>query len=106
LRHLLDNCAPVRLAEHLTEYDVATAVGNGWDRKPDPELLDLMSGRFDALNGRQKNLAKQNRIAGRSFGVIVLRAKTNQLKHLLQLVPGLKAALDRISPGGTIEVAL
>jgi hypothetical protein len=97
---------PVRLAVYLTGHEVATAVGMGWDRMPDAVLLDLMSGRFDALLTVDKNLTKQNRIEGRSFGVILLRAKTNQLKHLLQLVPRLKEALNRVSAGGIIEVML
>lgn len=83
-----------------------TALEMGWDRKPDPVLLELMKGKFDVLITVDRNIAKQNRIEGREFAVIVLRAKSNQIKHLLQVLPQLKAALNQAVPGAVIEVTL
>jgi predicted nuclease of predicted toxin-antitoxin system len=106
VRILLDNCVPVRLAASLKAYNVMTALEMGWDRKPDPVLLELMKGKFDVLITVDRNIAKQNRIEGREFAVIVLRAKSNQIKHLLQVLPQLKAALNQAVPGAVIEVTL
>jgi hypothetical protein len=51
-----------------------------------------------------KKLSSQNPIATYPFGVITLRAKTNRINDLLQLLPKLKAALKRVQPGSAIEI--
>jgi predicted nuclease of predicted toxin-antitoxin system len=104
VRILLDNCVPVRFAAHLQGYEAETAVGMGWDRKSDAELLRLMAGTFDVLITVDKKLSIQNRIAKCPFAIITLRAKTNQLQHLLQLLPKVKVALKRIQPGSAIDI--
>ena len=65
-----------------------------------------MSDRFDALVTTDKGLPKQQRINGRPFAVIVLRAKTNRLDDLLPLVPRLKKALEAAKPGEVYELAV
>ncbi len=76
----------------------------GWDRKKDRDLLDLMKDKFDVLITIDKKLASQNPIVSRTFGVITLRAKTNRIQDLLQLLPELKSALRRVKPGSVIEI--
>jgi len=63
-----------------------------------------MAGLFDALITVDKSLPKQQRVSTRSFGVVVLRAKTNRLIDLLPLVPALHAALDELRPGAVYEL--
>jgi hypothetical protein len=69
-------------------------------------LLDAMEGRFDAFITVDKNLPKQQRVLGRSFGILVLRAKTNRLADLLPLVPMLLAALLDLRPGQARDLGL
>ena len=77
----------------------------GWGNLDDGPLLTAMSGHFDALVTTDKGLPKQQRISGRSFAVIVLRAITNRLDDLLPLVPKLKKTLEIAKPGEVYELA-
>jgi len=65
-----------------------------------------MSGGFDALVTVDKSLRHQQNLSIRSFGVIVLRAKTNRITDLLPLVPELRAVLDEIRPGEVREIGI
>jgi hypothetical protein len=78
----------------------------GWGDLDDAPLLAATSGRFDALVTTDRGLPKQQRISGRPFFVIVLRAKTNRLDDLLPLVPKLKKALETGAPGEVYELAI
>jgi len=104
VRILLDNCVPVRFAAYLQGYEVETALSMGWDRKSDRELLGLMTEKFDVLITVDKKLSIQNRIEECPFAVITMRAKTNRMQHLLQLLPKLTAALKRVQPGSAMEI--
>jgi len=77
----------------------------GWGDLDDGPLLAAMSGHFDALVTTDKGLPKQQRISGRPFAVIVLRARSNRLDDLLPLVPRLKAVLETAKPGEVYELA-
>jgi predicted nuclease of predicted toxin-antitoxin system len=106
VRVLLDACLPHQLKSHIKGHKIWTARERGWNMLSDKQLLSILAGEIDILITADKNLANQNRIQGREFAVVILRAKTNQLKHLLQLLPQLEAALKRAVPGALIEVAL
>jgi predicted nuclease of predicted toxin-antitoxin system len=101
---LLDGCVPRRLGRALPESEVSTVPEMGWGNLDDGPLLTAMSGQFDALVTTDKGLPRQQRISGRSFAVIVLRAVTNRLDDLLPLVPKLKKALETTKPGEVCEV--
>lgn len=76
----------------------------GWGDLNNGALLDAMAGRFDAFVTVDKRLTQQQHIKDRSFGVIVLRARSNRLADLLPLVPALRAALSSVTPGVVNEV--
>ena len=76
----------------------------GWGDLDDGPLLAAMNGRFEILVTVDKGL-KRRRISGRSFAVIVLRARTNQLEDLLPLVPKLKETIEFAQPGEMHEVS-
>ena len=99
MRVLLDVCVPRRLAAELPNHNVRAATDLGWADLDDGPLLDAMATDFDALVTVDRNLPKQQRLDHRSFGVVVLHAKTNRLVDLLPLVPKLRATLKRLGRG-------
>ena len=106
MRVLLDACVPRQLGRELQGHQVQTAVDLGWGDLDDGPLLDAMSGHFDAFLTVDQGLAKQQAVSGRSFGILVLRAKTNRIADLLPLVPSVLEALTTLSPGQVRELAL
>jgi predicted nuclease of predicted toxin-antitoxin system len=105
VRILLDACVPRQLGRDLGGHEVRTAAEMGWGDLDDRPLLDSMAGLFDALVTVDKGLLYQQRIAGRSFGVVLLRATSNRLADLLPLVPALREALSDLLPGEFREVS-
>jgi hypothetical protein len=75
-------------------------------RLDDRPLLDALDGLFDVFVTVDKRLPQQQRIPGRSFGVVLLRARSNRLADLLPLVPVLREAIRALSPGQTLELAV
>jgi hypothetical protein len=104
LRVLLDACVPRKLARELLGYDVRTVPNMGWGDLDDGALLGQMADLFDALVTVDKNIPAQQNIRTRSFGVIILRAKTNRLADLIPLVPELRSALEILMPGEIREL--
>jgi|SRR6266850_5624663 len=104
MRVLLDECLPRRLKRDLLEHDVSTVPEAGWSGKKNGELLGLASGRFDAFITIDSNLVYQQRVAGLTFGVIVLRARSNRLAELQPLVPRILEALPALKPGQVVAI--
>ncbi len=97
---------PRQLAREIPAHEVRTAPQLGWGDLDDGPLLNAMSYGFDALITVDKSLSHQQTLSSRSFGVIILRAKTNRLLDLLPLVPELRAVLDAIRPGEVREIGI
>jgi len=96
---LLDACVPHRLRRGLTEFTVETAQAAGLDQIPDGALLDAIDGQYDVLVTRDRNLTFQQKIAGRSIAVIVLRSLDQSPVAFDALLPELKAAITAAAPG-------
>ncbi|MEO8084427.1 MAG: hypothetical protein ABI780_11440 [Ardenticatenales bacterium] len=103
MRVLLDACVPATLRSRIVDHVVSTATEMGWGDLDNGDLLDAMADQFDALVTVDKRLPKQQHTAHRSFGVVVLRARSNRLADLLPLVDKLCVTLDGLQPG---EVAI
>ena len=104
MRVLIDNCVPWRLGNSIVGHAVASVVKLGWAELDDGPLLDAMAGRFDVLVTVDQSIPFQQRLIGRPVALVVLRAKSNNLKDILPLVPALLEALAGIAPGETREV--
>lgn len=76
----------------------------GWANLDDGPLLDAIAGLFDVLVTVDKSLPKQQRVHARSFGVVVLRARTNRLADLLPLVSALRATVEELHSGEIREL--
>ena len=104
MRVLLDSCVPKKLSREISAHEVRTAPQLGWGDLDDGPLLNAMSGGFDAFVTVDKSIRYQQNLGVRSFGVIILRAKTNRISDLLPLVPELCAVLAEIRPGDVREI--
>jgi predicted nuclease of predicted toxin-antitoxin system len=96
---LLDACVPHRLRQSLNEFDVETAHHAGLDQITDGALLGAIDGTYDVLVTRDRNLTFQQKIAGRSVAVVVLRSLDQSPASFDALLPELRAAIAAPRPG-------
>ena len=99
MRVLLDENLPVGLREHLASHQVDTVPGRGWSGIKNGELLRRATGEFDVLVTMDRNLRHQQPLANQTFGVVLVRARSNRLADLLEIVPAILSAIDGIQPG-------
>ena len=104
MRVLLDNCVPWRLGVRLKPHDVQSVVKLGWAALLDRPLLDAVAGSYDIFVTMDKSIRFQQRLVGRSFAVVILRARSNAIKDLLPLVPELLQKLPTLKPGDVCEI--
>jgi predicted nuclease of predicted toxin-antitoxin system len=104
MRLLLDECVPARLRKELSGHEVMTVVQAGWSGAKNGRLLALASTRFDALVTVDKNLPYQQNTRSLPIAVMVLDAHSNELAHLLPLIPVLEAHLSSLVPGSYVLV--
>ncbi len=105
MRVILDECLPRRLGLELSGHLVSTVPSAGWAGVSNGNLLARIAGNYDAFITVDKNLPSQQRTASLSFGVIVLRARSNQLADLRALVPRVLSALAELRPGQVVQVS-
>jgi len=96
---LVDECVDWRLSRDITGHDVKTARQMGWSTVRNGELLGLAAKEFDVFLTVDRNLSFQQNLPAFSIAVIVLRAKSNRLSDLRQLVSELLAAIPTARPG-------
>ena len=104
MRLLLDECVDRRLAREIRGHEVSTVSELGWAGIRNGDLLARASGRFDVFVTVDRNLAFQQRTADLALAVVVLRARTNRLADLKQLVPALLDRLVDTKPGEVASI--
>ena len=108
-RVLLDHCVPRQLARALAgdppDLDVARVGALGLAALDDRPLLDAIEGRCEVFVTVDKRLPSQQRIEGRPFGTVLLRARANTPAALGPLVPRAREAVARVGPGQLVVVA-
>ena len=104
-RVLLDEQIDKQFKKAIIGHDVWTAKDRRLDGLRDGSLLAAVEQQhIDVLVTLDTNLRYQNRLAGRPFAVIVLRAKRSSIQHLLPLVPELLVAIAGVKPGEVQEI--
>jgi hypothetical protein len=53
-----------------------------------------------------QHMKYQQNLSGRKISILVMRAKSNRLPHLLPLLPACLGALEQIQPGQVTEVGI
>lgn len=105
MRVLLDECVDGRLAQDIQGHDVTTEPQAGWAGLTNGELLARAQHEFDAFITVDRNLPFQQDLS-RSIAVVVLRAGSNRVRDLRDLIPQLLAALSIAKPGEVTWVGI
>ena len=99
MRLLLDESLPSRLRRSLPSHSVKTVVEMGWGGVKNGKLLELASQRqFDVFLTADKNLPYQQNLAKLPIAVVILSAHSNELPHLLPLIPLLEETPAALQP--------
>jgi predicted nuclease of predicted toxin-antitoxin system len=91
---LLDECVPARFARSLVGHAVNTVPKHGWSGIKNGELPELAEKEFDVFVTVDRKLAAQHDLKKFRIPVILIRARTNRLKHIRPLAAEL---LERLS---------
>ena len=100
MRIVLDACVPAGLTRFLPTHDVTTVsrlFGNS--DLDDGSLLDRLAGQCDAFVTVDRSMRFQQNLSNCPFPIVLLRAHSNSLEHLVPLVPRLLVALQAARPG-------
>ncbi len=105
MRVLLDECVPRPFKQQLAEHRVSTVQEVGWAGKRNGESLELIrSSAFEVFVTTDQNIEKQQNIRKAGVRVVLLVANSNKFGALLPLVPRLKGALGKVTPGEVLRV--
>ena len=106
MRELLDECLPRPLTRDLPGHDVTTVQRQGWAGTGNGAPLRLMAAAgFDAFLTVDKGVEFQQKISALPFGVVALRAASNDVDDLRPLMPEVLAVLPTRRPGQLVRVA-
>jgi hypothetical protein len=106
MRVLLDECVPRPLRRVLSDHSVSTVGEMRWQGIENGELLALVrEAGFEAFITVDQNLAYQQNLQAAGLRVVILVARTNKLQDLQPLMPSLRAALTRLTPGEMIRIS-
>jgi hypothetical protein len=99
VRVLLDENLPHDPISELRGHDVATVQGLGWAGVKNGELLRRAAGQVDAFLTMDRKLEYEHDLSILSFGVVVIRARSNRVQELQPLMGTVREAIGRIRPG-------
>lgn len=105
MKLLLDECLPRKLKGALPGHEVRTVPEMGWAGIENGDLLPLIESKFDAFITIDGNMRYQQNMSGRSFALIVLKARDNTIETLLPLMPQVLAALPSLVPEQIVKIA-
>jgi hypothetical protein len=104
LKIFVDECVDWRLARDIAGHEVKTARQMGWTTLKNGELLALASKQFEVFVTVDRNLSFQQNLPTFEIAVVVLRARSNRLVDLQQLVPDLLSSLATARRGAVTYV--
>ena len=99
MKVFIDECVDWRLARDIVGHEVRTARQMGWSSVKNGELLALATKDFDVFVTVDRNLSFQQNLPAFEIAVIVLRARSNRLADLQQLVPELLGSIPTAKRG-------
>ncbi len=99
MRVLIDECLDWRLARGLPGHMVDSVQRMGWAGIKNGRLLTLAEQQFDVFITGDRNLSFQQDLPQFRIAVVVLAARSTQLKDTLPLMPPLLAMLPQLQPG-------
>ncbi len=106
MRILLDENFPVDFADLLAGHEIITIHRLGWSGIKNGELLRRARSVCDVFVTLDRNLELQQNIKVLSFGVIVVRTRSNRIANLTPHITGILEAASRIAPGQVEKVGV
>ena len=86
-------------------YEVTTVQRMGWAGTKNGALLPLVADAgFAVFVTIDKGIEFQQRVAALPFGVVALRARSNDIADLRPLMPAVFAALPHLRPGQLVRI--
>ena len=104
MRILLDECLPARLKRELVGHDAQTVADQGWTGQRNGDLLRLAEREFDVFLTVDRNLSFQQDVARFEIAIVVMTARTNQLRDLQPLVREVLAVCSYLLPGQLVKI--
>lgn len=105
MRVLIDECLDWRLARGLPGHTVNSVQRMGWSGVKNGKLLKLAEQEFDVFITGDRNLSFQHDIPQFRIAVVVLAAKSTQLKDTLPLMAKVLLALPNLQPGAVLTIS-
>ena len=99
MRVLVDECIDWRITKDLAGVDAKTVKQMGWTETSNGALLRLAESQFDVFLTVDRNLSYQQNLGRLRIAVVVLRARTNRLRDLRELIPEVLRALPMLAQG-------
>ena len=99
MRVLLDENLPFDLVAHFVGHEADTVQQRGWAGVKNGELLRRASDEFDAFVTMDRNIEFQQNIGALPFGIVLVRASSNRMIHLLPLMPQILEAMQGLQKG-------
>src|SRR5260370_12932856 len=105
MRVLLDECVPRKLKSTLTRYECRTVPEEGLAGKKNGELLSLAEDAgFDVFLTVDRGIEFQQNLQSRRIAVLLVRARSSRLAHLLPHFPAVLVTLTSLSPPHIVRV--
>jgi predicted nuclease of predicted toxin-antitoxin system len=105
LKVLLDESLPRRLARYLPEHEVITVQTQGWSAAENGALLRAAAQEgFAVFLTADQGIEFQQNLQGLGVGVVIVRARSNRMPHLLPLVPAIASAIAEVRKDAVIRV--
>jgi predicted nuclease of predicted toxin-antitoxin system len=106
MKNLLDECVPRAIKHSLSVdgHECSTVPEAGFAGKTNGELLLLADNRYEVFVTLDKGVQFQQNVAGRTFGIILIRAKSSRVADILPHIPACLIAIRSIRPGQVIQI--
>jgi len=105
MRILIDECLDWRLCRPLTGHDCSSVQKMGWSGLKNGALLEKAEREFDVFVTGDRNLTFQQIIPAFNIAVVVLHAKSIQLRHTRPLMSKVLALLPTLGSGQVVDIS-
>jgi predicted nuclease of predicted toxin-antitoxin system len=105
MRILLDESGPERLGDLFQGHSWSSVRREGWAGLKNGELLATAASAFDVLLPADKSMEFQQNLATLPMAILVMRAYSNRVEDLANVIPGALRALKTLQPKTLVKVA-
>jgi len=105
MKVILDECLPKRLIYELPGHEVVTVPMAGWAGIKNGELLRKIDGHYDAFLTVDALVARPEIVETLRFRVLILKARSNKIEDLRQLISKILTGLSEAKLGTITTIA-